>query len=592
MATSPTNVTPVLDFEAEEAGILQASPGLVEVVVEESGTLAGLSEAAAREPGFDVIHLSGHGKVTANGPRFVVESDTGLGVLASADDIAGALNRHWPRLVFVSGCWTGDATDSGAVESLAEALVMAGAPAVLGWGLPVGDLAANSLAADLYRALGSGESLVDAVAVARRALFTQPRNDDWHLLRLFADRTPLSALVTAQGHPGRARLQTRPTHGLFLDPEGRVRVADRESFVGRRRDLQTLLRELRPADPTTGPVGAVIHGMGGLGKSSLTARLLERMRPTHPMHVVWTGKIDAANAASQFANQLNLDPDTDLTLKQLLNLADVSLADKLRYILSGPLADASHQCVFVFDDFENGNLEPDGHGGHLLDPAALEVLAGFATAITSSGSSSRIVITSRYTFHQPDGVRLAELPIAELQGADLNKLLRGTKHLGPLSDLDRNVLEAAVTAAAGIPRLINSIDDLITAQAATPDLLDRIGQAQVEYRDKLVLNALLDAHTTGVRRLLGLASVYQIAVPLDAIRALHPGADTDITAAVGSGLLQAGTHPSTNELRYLVSPLLRPLLADAPEYPAPDELRATQSLAAQALYKLWVDDGQ
>jgi hypothetical protein len=41
MASSPLAVEPVLNFEAEEAVILAAAPGRVEVVVEESGSLPG-----------------------------------------------------------------------------------------------------------------------------------------------------------------------------------------------------------------------------------------------------------------------------------------------------------------------------------------------------------------------------------------------------------------------------------------------------------------------------------------------------------------------------------------------------------------------
>lgn len=592
MATSPTNVQPVLDFEAEEAQILRASPGRVEVVVEESGTLEGLSQSARRSADpFDVIHLSGHGTITAEGPRFVMEDDTGQGKLVSADDVADALHRHWPRLLFVSGCWTGDASDAGLVESLAESLVRAGAPTVLGWGLPVGDVAASSLAAALYGALGLGESVPDAVAVARRALYTQP-SGDWHLLRLFADRSPLAQLVTAPGSPGRALLRVRAAHSLFLDPEGRVRVASQESFVGRRRDLQTLLNQLRPADASASPLGAVIHGMGGLGKSSLTARLLERMRPTHPKQAVWTGKVDAIEITTKLTDQLNLDPDTDQEAKRLLNIDGATLTDKLRYLLQGPLADTSHQCVFVFDDFENGNLVADGHGGHNLEPDALDVLTAFATAIARNGSTSRIVITSRYNFARPNSVQLTELPIAELQGADLDKMLRGTRHLGPLSNLDPDLKQAAIRAAAGIPRLINGIDNLIDVEAAPSDLLDTIDQSQVEYRNGLVLQALLNAQPRGVRRLLSLASVYHIAVPLDAIRAIHVGADDDITTAVNIGLLQAGIHPATNETRYLVSPLLEPLLHQLAEYPTADQLVATQARAAEALSGLWLENAQ
>lgn len=59
---------------------------------------------------------------------------------------------------------------------------------------------------------------------------------------------------------------------LFLDPiTKQVRVAARENFVGRRRELQTCLRFLRDAKH----LGVMLHGMGSVGKSTVAKRLLE-----------------------------------------------------------------------------------------------------------------------------------------------------------------------------------------------------------------------------------------------------------------------------------------------------------------------------
>lgn len=58
----------------------------------------------------------------------------------------------------------------------------------------------------------------------------------------------------------------------FLDTAGTVKVPTRESFVGRRRQLQNCLRALKPPSED---IGVLIHGMGGLGKSSLAARLCD-----------------------------------------------------------------------------------------------------------------------------------------------------------------------------------------------------------------------------------------------------------------------------------------------------------------------------
>ncbi len=59
MAASPRNVTPVLAYEHEEAGILAATAGLpLALVVEESGCLDFFGERLRQEGGFDVIRAN------------------------------------------------------------------------------------------------------------------------------------------------------------------------------------------------------------------------------------------------------------------------------------------------------------------------------------------------------------------------------------------------------------------------------------------------------------------------------------------------------------------------------------------------------
>lgn len=96
MATSPLDVEPVLDFEEEEAQILEATARHpLTLTVEESGCLNDLQFLADAhgEGHFDVVHLSGHADHTANGPRFITETELGDPHLASAKEIAEALHR-------------------------------------------------------------------------------------------------------------------------------------------------------------------------------------------------------------------------------------------------------------------------------------------------------------------------------------------------------------------------------------------------------------------------------------------------------------------------------------------------------------------
>src|SRR5215468_3089362 len=88
MATSPEGVEPVLSYEAEEAGILEATADTgTELVVEESGTLEGLRfTAESYGPGyFDVLHVSGHATIDEEQPKFLVENELGALALATAD---------------------------------------------------------------------------------------------------------------------------------------------------------------------------------------------------------------------------------------------------------------------------------------------------------------------------------------------------------------------------------------------------------------------------------------------------------------------------------------------------------------------------
>src|SRR5262249_35399867 len=198
---------------------------------------------------FDVFHLSGHADVTPEGPRFLMENDVGRRQDAPAAAIARAFLGLWPRLLFLSGCKTGQAPEQGGLLSLSEALVAAGAPAVLGWALPVGDSAASLCAAQLYGALATGTRIDEAVARARQALCEQD-NPNWHLLRLYADATPLTEVVTRPSTPGRLPIQGRQASEDFLDPLGKSKVASREAFVGRRRQIQRCLKAISRPDST------------------------------------------------------------------------------------------------------------------------------------------------------------------------------------------------------------------------------------------------------------------------------------------------------------------------------------------------------
>ena len=588
MAGAPEGVEPVLSYEAEEAGILEATADTgTELVVEESGTVEGLRFTAdSYGPGyFDVLHVSGHATMDEGTPKFLMENELGGPAWVSADQIARAMDGQWPRLVFVSGSLTGGASDTGTIPSMSESLVQAGAPAVLGWALPVGDASATVFASRLYQDLAAGQPLSRAVVTARRQLYAS-HSRSWHLLRVYADRSPLTPVVTPRNTPGRERIRVRHAADEFLDPQTQIsRVASRASFVGRRRVIQRCLRTLKQPLGSAGAAEAlVLQGMGGLGKSTLASRLLERM-PTH-QRVVWFGRVSLTKfweLTSKITFQ-NLDQQIEATA--MLARDEVDLAVRLRYLLDGPLGQIP--CVFVFDDFEQGNLEERG-GGHVLSSEMAQILPALLKAIREANSPSRVMITSRYQFPAPAGTVIRVEPLETLSDVEQAKKVANLANLRPGSlTVPAAVKDRAIEAAGGNPRLLDWLDKIVAdATLDVDDLIAAIEDEADRFRESIFARRLIEAQPAGLQEMLARVNVVELPVPAATIYAVHdhPEATSHLRRAAQLGLLEEGTDPETGEPRYFVSnvlrPLIRPLLTD-------DEYRQACAAAARSLYRFWV----
>ncbi|QFS51931.1 CHAT domain-containing protein [Nostoc sphaeroides] len=297
MASSPIDSDlPELDFEAEEGRILNATkPIPLSLTVEESGYLNELGYLVKRYPQghFDVFHLTGHATNKNEKPCFITETELGYSKYSSAEDIADALQFKMPKLIFLSGCQTGYSWNKGIVPSMAEALLMEGATAVLSWGKKVSDTDATAAAATLYENLSAGITVTEAVAKTYQELIRN-KVQDWHFLRLYVAEILPGALVTPELTEDR-QLVPRPSVATeFLDSKGEVRVPKRENFIGRRRQLQNCLRSLKAPSEK---IGALIHSMGGLGKSSIASRLCDRL--SEHKKIVWWRQIDESSLVNE-----------------------------------------------------------------------------------------------------------------------------------------------------------------------------------------------------------------------------------------------------------------------------------------------------
>ncbi len=587
MACAAEEVRPVLNFEAEERAILVACKGReIELVVEESGSLEGLVQRLRLYgPGyFDVLHLSGHAEISGSQPIFIMENTFGERHDVTPYTLAQALCGDWPPLIFLTGCLTGKAPEQGHLPSFCECLVEAGAPFVLGWSQRVGDESASQVAAALYGHLAAGAPLGLAVPFARSRLIKMG-SAYWHNLRCYGFYCPINPFVTCLADPvDRSELKQPIIDKLPFGTDASIYVCAPDAFVGRRRLLQRCLRWLvaKPDETELYHEGLIITGMGGLGKSSLVARLCSRVEGYIP--IVWTGRFNEMCLLERLVRLLDLP-----WLQNILMQPNIKLYVRLKHMferLTRPL-------IIILDDFElNGKSDGDhpcfdDEGRLCIVDAARLPLRELLESIGASNTQCRVIITCRYEIVPPSTVSALRCEsLDHLRGADLAKKLLNLQGFNRL-DLQESAAHAQ-SLADGNPRLLETFDGLLNLSTAAPvkirSVLLGLWSASAAFREQVLLAELIAFVEPECRLLLAKLSLCELPIPQQAIINL---ADEDartngLKRASRLGLVEYIDNGVSTTL--YVSNILRPLLMPLLD----KELRcASQGELADQLFLCW-----
>lgn len=560
MASSPEDLKPNLDFEAEEASILLATENKPLVLqVEESGSLTGLKERLNEmDQAPDVIHITGHAELPEDGePVFLLEDDESQPQKINVHDLAKVLvaTDHFPRLVFLSGCETGKSDLNRNLLSFAENLVQAHVPVVLGWALPVGDFAASQAAAILYDRLATGLGIAEAVAAARQHLLAQ-NSPYWHLLRCFVNHSELRPLIA------RGKIRFIPpvvTEREFLDAGNMIAVCKRTEFVGRRRLLQRSLRCLRAWYGHKAYAECVLlYGMGGLGKSSTAARLVDRLTATH-FKVVHYGRLDETSLLTSLGRALKPevyrllnDPDKTTLYERLYSLFTIE---------NNPYS--NKPLLIVLDDFEQNIPQSEREQGQVdglkaYEPQSLQILQTILKAIHYTKSDVRVIITCRHDIPIAAPYQVYKENLNSLRDADLNKKLR---RLAGIQKASFEHKTQALALADGNPRLLEQLNQVFLDKSIPVDaLFEQLHRKAQSFREKILLQALFDAQNRQVRHAIALTALYRVPVPLTAVQALNDDIEmvSYLAQAVKVGLVEQSYVKE--KLYYFVSSLLDSIL--------------------------------
>ncbi len=452
MAASPRHVKPVLAYEQEESSILSLYSEKsinMDLFVEESGNLSQLAELINEVKPVDVVHLSCHGNIDYSSteksePYLCLETITGELDKVTGDLFEQKYSQNRPALIFLSACKTSEAyTNKESSEkkeygTFTQTIIKRGFPAVLGWSGSVSDFEATRFAGEFYRNLSQAATVKDAAAKARYSLFIPPKESiepyeskGWHLARLYLGAT--GGGILSEGND--ERFDRGKDAGLkeFLGKKEKgLEVAGRKEFVGRRRQIQYILKEFNDNNYA----GVLIHGLGNQGKSSLAARVANRLH-THETVLIYGKKGDermysAYHVLNECKTVSNLKTEKRIDeLLQEVTQNELYLKASLKELLEGPFSgkDKEHRAMLmVIDDLEKILYAPKSTSNlYGVKTEYQTTLISIITAFKEAHTKSRLIITSRYNFDLVDKENkdiagmLIKLPLGSMNDTDAEK---------------------------------------------------------------------------------------------------------------------------------------------------------------------------
>jgi tetratricopeptide (TPR) repeat protein len=565
----------MLHFAKEEDLILAATSqarktGRLRVEFAPNGSLETL-EQYLREYNPHLLHFVGHGV-------FMDSADSGVLLMETRDghrrqvwnkDFTQALLKNGRDLrgVFLSACQSAVAPRADGFADLASRLLEEGIPAVTAMQYSVLNISAMAFGSAFYKGIAEGQLIEDVFTDARHVLqTTSPNNVDF--------ATPV--LFLSDSNCLRVDLQTGQSVDTPLDLTGLTKA---QNFVGRAIEIRELQTRL---DPQTGTWrAAVIHAIGGMGKTVLAARLAERLAPR------LDGVISIRMAPSTTVqNVLDHMGDILFSNNAHFNLSEIHQYQENR---SKPLELRARvsalaqilrklRLLVILDNCED--ILPQGREVSraagteqtaLLDP---ELLPLIAMLVGSVDGPSRFLFTSRVDFSPVEENRLADaighLSLKEMGFREAVYLMETLPPLDGLPVVVLNQMSGALSPQpvamrdvyarlGGHPYRIN-LFARHAAQSSVSQVLDDLSGVQKELLEFTLLEKAVTQLPERAALLLHRGVVFDEPVPVEALAFMlgdeqdaMPDVATELKALLDWGL--AAREPGTEN--YTLHSLVR-----------------------------------
>ena len=352
VVVSSPNKLPELNTE-KEIGVIQKAidpargKGWLEIDYLEIATLTNLrSKIRHFQP--HILHYSGHGGKLpfSNETYLACEDDDGEVRPVFGDDLRRiTADSDSLQLVVLSGCMTAQTHHRDALKGIGTSLLQDSLPAVLAMQYSVLDTSAIEFAGKFYEELSRGSSVLEAVNEVRLRLYDLRGKDraDWGLPALYL-RTPEIRLIDTTVPP-----KPRATKAEQVDIGGLPVV---RGFVGRKKEI----RQIRQAINHPQVPAVYVYGLGGVGKTALTAKVIEKVKQDKSVEAVCVMRCDKieptfASLVEKVANFIGFQgKEGHAQAGQGLKESRIAIDERVS-LLNNAIKDRRY--LFIFDNFES-----------------------------------------------------------------------------------------------------------------------------------------------------------------------------------------------------------------------------------------------
>lgn len=437
-------------------------PSNRKVVVEflEVATLENIQEALSKGK-HHVLHISGHGfYLDAQESGFInLETENGELAQVSAQELAQTLSPYTQhlRLVYLAVSESGDAR----TESVAQALLQKGIPAVVAMRYPVLDALIVAFTESFYQQLSLGASLANALHIGRKNIQKTLGSSDGHVLALYLNR-PMGSVFDLHApaedmqhffqvkRPPLTFMAARDGKG-FLHPS--LLVAG--GFVGRRQKLALLNRLFKPSAQAPAHARTIgIYGIGGIGKTTLAARFAENFQNKGIAVIAFAGEVSEDTVLFQLVQSIAPEERSDYF--HFIEQPRFKTLEKLRFVL--PAIGGAHgskgKAILLFDNFEDNQHPTSGAASPTLlkSEALLAFFKTLVACIQESKEGLYLLLTTRYPAEE---LPLYYLELEKFDFPDTYKLINRMPGLVHFSLHQRYEVHERL---GGHPRAIDLLD--------------------------------------------------------------------------------------------------------------------------------------